>query len=100
MSRFPPAPNGDLIAANGDAINSGGTPNDLVEFNRVGMFVGNFQVDSGASGAAFGIAMVVDDGKLHFAGVNDNANTVEVFTLTLGEVSRKYRPGFTGNTHD
>ena len=34
------APNGDLIAANGDApsVNPGGTPNELVEFNSKGPF--------------------------------------------------------------
>jgi len=25
----------------------------------------------------------MDDGKLHFAAVNDNANTAELFTLTF-----------------
>ena len=77
------APNGDLIAANGDAANPGGTPNDLVEFNRKGDFVGSFQVDPGAPGAAFGITLSVDNGKLEFVAVNDNANTVEFFTLAI-----------------
>jgi hypothetical protein len=83
------APNGDLIAANGDAVNPGGTPNDLVEFNHKGDFVGSFQVDPGAPGAAFGIALAQNDGKLDFAAVNDNGNTVEIFTLPIGEDHHK-----------
>ncbi len=77
------APNGDLIVANGDAVNPGGTPNDLVEFNREGDFVGSYQVDPGVPGAAFGVALTVNNGVLNFAAVNDNANTVEVFTLPI-----------------
>ena len=76
------APNGDLIAANGDAQNPGGTINDLVEYNQHGDFIGDFQVDPGpASGAAFGVAVTVQHGKLEFAAVNDNGNTAEVFTF-------------------
>ena len=51
------APNGDLITANGGAVNPGGTQNDLVEFTRRGQFVANFQVDSGAGGGSFAIAV-------------------------------------------
>jgi len=79
------APNGDLIVANGDAENPGGTQNDLVEFNRKGDLVGSFQVDPGAPGAAFGITLSIHDHKLDFAAVNDNANTVEVFSLAIRE---------------
>jgi len=75
------APNGDLIAANGDAVFAGGTQNDLVEFNQKGQLVGSFQLDPRAPGAAFGVALAYVNGKLEFAAVNDNANTVEVFTL-------------------
>ena len=77
------APNGDLIVANGDAVNQGGTANDLVEFNRSGDFVGDFQLDSGNPGAAFGIALSTDDGQIRFAAVDDDPNTVEVFTLGI-----------------
>lgn len=55
----------------------------LVEFNRKGDLVGSFQVDPGAPGAAFGITLSIHDHKLEFVAVNDNANTVEVFTLPL-----------------
>jgi hypothetical protein len=83
------APNGDFIIANGDAVNPGGTPNDLVEYNRAGHFVGSFQVDSGAPGAAFGIATTTVNGEFLFATDNDNANTVEIFTLPIGELRHR-----------
>jgi hypothetical protein len=94
------APNGDLIAANGDAVNPGGTPNDLVEYNHAGHFVGDFQVDPGAPGAAFGIALTTNNDTLRFAAVNDNANTAEVFTLTLDEDSHHHRHRHHGSDHD
>jgi hypothetical protein len=82
------APNGDLIVANGDAVNPGGTPNDLVEFDRHGNFVANFQIDTGPPGAAFGVALTIDKGTTRFAAVDDNpdpnlnnSNTVTVWTL-------------------
>jgi len=75
------APNGDLIVSNGDAVNPGGTANDLVEFNRFGDFVGNFQLDAGNPGAAFGLAISTDNGQVRFAAVDDDTNTVDVFTF-------------------
>src|SRR5262249_26773436 len=76
------APNGDLIVSNGDAQNP--NPNDvneLVEYTRAGAFVGKFQVDNGAPGAAFGIAVSNDNGEIRFAAVDDNTNTVTVWTF-------------------
>jgi uncharacterized protein (TIGR03118 family) len=76
------APNGDLIASNGDAQNPNpDDPNELVEFTRKGRFVGKFQVDSGAPGAAFGIALFTAGGDIRFAAVDDNTNTVTVWTF-------------------
>ena len=86
------APNGDLITANGDAVNTGGTPNELVEYNRQGKFVGSFQVDPGALGAAFGIATTIAHGEFLLATDDDNANTVEIFTLPIGELVSKPPP--------
>ena len=76
-------PNGDLIAANGDAVNPDlNHPNEIVEYTPQGRFVGQFQLDSGAPGAAFGIALYTGpDGKLHFAAVDDNTSMLEVFTF-------------------
>jgi uncharacterized protein (TIGR03118 family) len=75
------APNGDLIVANGDAVNPGGTANDLVEFTRKGKFVADFQLDTGNPGAAFGLAISTDNGEIRFAAVDDNTNTVKVWTF-------------------
>jgi len=77
------APNGNLITANGDApsVNPGGTQNDLVEFTEQGMFVADHQLDSGAPGAAFGIASAISRGAVRFAAVDDDLNAVIVWTL-------------------
>jgi DNA-binding beta-propeller fold protein YncE len=76
------APNGNLIAANGDAVNADTNhPNELVEFTPKGKFVAQFQLDSGAAGAAFGLAVSSSDGKLRFAAVDDNTNTLHIWTL-------------------
>jgi uncharacterized protein (TIGR03118 family) len=84
------APSGNLIVSNGDAVNPGGTPNDLVEFDRSGAFIADFQIDSGNAGAAFGLALSTDNGVLRFAAVDDNpdatlnnSNTVTVWTLGI-----------------
>jgi len=78
------APNGDLIAANGDAQNPDpNNPNELVEYTRKGEFVGQFQVDPGNGGGAFGIALSSADGELRFAAVDDNTNTLHVWTFGL-----------------
>jgi DNA-binding beta-propeller fold protein YncE len=82
------APNGNLIVSNGDAVNpSDSEPNELVEITRKGKFVAQFQLDSGSPGAAFGIAVTSDNGVLRFAAVDDDTNTVHVWTLpvTTGE---------------
>ncbi|BEU71135.1 MULTISPECIES: hypothetical protein [Ralstonia solanacearum species complex] len=76
------APNGDLVAANGDAINP--DPNqssEIVEFTPEGRFVAQMQVDPTA-GSAFGLAFgLSSSGQLQFAAVNDNTNAATVWTL-------------------
>jgi DNA-binding beta-propeller fold protein YncE len=75
------APNGDLIVANGDAVNfDPAQPSELVEFTQHGKFVTEFQVDAGAGGA-FGVALQVVDGQVRFAAVDDVTNTVSIWTL-------------------
>jgi uncharacterized protein (TIGR03118 family) len=75
------APNGDLIVANGDAVNADDSqPSELVEFTTKGKFVGQFSISS-ESGAAFGIALSSDNGVLRFAAVNDADNTLDVWTF-------------------
>lgn len=75
------APNGDLITANGDAVNPGGTPNDLVEFTQDGSLVATHQLDGGAPGGAFGIAIANAGGTVRFAAVDDDLNALTVWTL-------------------
>jgi len=75
------APNGNLITANGDAVNAGGKQNDLVEFTEQGMLVATYQLDPGAPGAAFGIASTFSQGVIRFAAVDDDQNTLVVWTL-------------------
>jgi hypothetical protein len=71
-------PNGNLIAANGDAVNAGGTQNALVEFTEQGSLVATY---GGAPGAAFGIASANSEGAVRFAAVDDDLNTLTVWTL-------------------
>jgi hypothetical protein len=75
------APNGNLITANGDAVFGGGTQNELVEFTQQGSFVSQHQIDAGAAGAAFGVASTVSQGAIRFAAVDDDLNTVTIWTL-------------------
>jgi hypothetical protein len=74
-------PNGNLITANGDAVNSGGTQNELVEFTPQGFLVAQYQMDTGAPGSAFGIASTPAGDGIRFAAVDDNLNTVSVWTV-------------------
>jgi len=78
------APNGDLLTANGDAVNQDPThPSEIVEFTKTGKFVTEFNVDAG-QGGAFGIATT--PAPLHgfnFAAVDDNANDISVYALPL-----------------
>jgi uncharacterized protein (TIGR03118 family) len=76
------APNGDLIISNGDAIDANASQsNEIVEITQTGKFVAQFQLDSGGPGAAFGIAVTEQNGVIRFAAVDDNTNTVEIWTL-------------------
>jgi hypothetical protein len=76
------APNGNLLTANGDAVNGDPThPSEIVEFTKSGEFVREFNVDAG-QGGAFGIATVLS-GYLpfNFAAVDDVPNTISVYSL-------------------
>jgi sugar lactone lactonase YvrE len=70
------APNGNLISAQGDAINPDPAhQSEIVEFTKTGKFVTQFSIDS-AVGAAFGIAIApADTGAVDFAAVDDATNT-------------------------
>lgn len=75
------APNGDLITANGDAVFAGGTQNALVEFTPFGKFVAQYQVDPGPGGAAFGLAFWNGPFVIGFAAVDDNQNTLDIWSV-------------------
>ncbi|MDP9173260.1 MAG: hypothetical protein M3O30_05265 [Planctomycetota bacterium] len=73
---------GNLIAANGDAVNTDAThTSELTEFTKSGHFLSQFSIDP-AIDAAFGIAIQSDEGHIRFAAVNDNNNTVSIWTLS------------------
>jgi uncharacterized protein (TIGR03118 family) len=75
------APNGDLIVSNGDAVNIDTRhPSELTEYTPAGQFVGQFSLDPKLD-APFGVAVQVVGAQTRFAAVNDNNNTVEVWTF-------------------
>ncbi len=82
------APNGDLIVTNGDSVNvNANTNNNLILEYAVtgkdaGKLVGSVQVDTGAAGAAFGLAISTSGGEIRFAAVDDDTNTLDVWTFT------------------
>jgi hypothetical protein len=75
------APNGNLITVNGDAVFSGGTQNELIEFTPQGFLVAEYQIDAGAPGGAFGVASTASERSFRFAAVDDDLNTVTIWTL-------------------
>ena len=76
------APNGDLLTANGDALNADTAhPSEIVEFTQSGQFVREYNVDSG-QGGAFGLDAVLDsDGRFNYAAVDDVTNSISVYRL-------------------
>lgn len=76
------APNGDLLTANGDAVNADVLhPSEIVEFTISGEFVREFDVDA-SQGGAFG--MDVDHTELDgvdFAVVDDVTNNLSIMRL-------------------
>ena len=73
------APNGDLLTANGDAINADPAhPSEIVEFTRWGRFVREFNVDA-SQGGAFGLDLIADEGAgFNFAVIDDVTNSLAV----------------------
>lgn len=74
-------PNGDLITANGDAVNADASqPSELVEFTVTGHFLGQFSVDP-SLGAAFGLAVESSGSNERFAAVDDSTNVLDIWNL-------------------
>ena len=80
------APNGNLLTANGDAVNADAThPSEIVEFTKSGQFVRQFNVDA-SQGGAFGIATVLTGNpRFNFAAVDDVPNIISVYSLPFGQ---------------
>jgi hypothetical protein len=75
------APNGNLITANNDSINSDpNQPSEIVEFTVTGNFVRQFSIDPNIDGP-FAIAIGKFDDANEFAYLNDNRNTLSVLRL-------------------
>ena len=77
------APNGNLLTANGDAVNPDPThPSEIVEFTKSGKFIREYNVDA-SQGGSFGIATVLSENPpFNFAAVDDVPNIVSVYRFT------------------
>jgi DNA-binding beta-propeller fold protein YncE len=80
------APNGDLLAANGDAVNADTAhPSEIVEFTPSGHFVAQYDVDA-SQGGAFGLDTNLDsDGGFNYAVVDDVPSSLSVYRLAAQE---------------
>lgn len=76
------APNGNLLAANGDAVNGDILhPSEIVEFTRHGQFIREYNVDA-SQGGAFGLDTVRDSGGgFNYAVIDDVTNSLAVSRL-------------------
>jgi hypothetical protein len=76
------APNGNLLTANGDAVNGDILhPSEIIEFTRHGQFVREYNVDA-SQGGAFGIDTVRDsDSGFNYAVIDDVTNSLAVSRL-------------------
>lgn len=74
------APNGDLLAANGDAVNADVLhPSEIVEFTTWGQFVREYNVDP-SQGGAFGLD-TQSEGPFNYAVIDDVTNSLTVTSL-------------------
>ncbi len=74
------APNGDLLTANGDAVNADVLhPSEIVEFTTSGQFVREYNVDS-SQGGAFGLD-TLPEGPFNYAVIDDVTNSLSVYRL-------------------
>jgi hypothetical protein len=79
------APNGDLLTANGDAVNADPEhPSEIVEFTRHGAFVHEYDVDA-SQGGAFGLDTLAsrNAGKFNYAAVDDVTNSLSVYDFPV-----------------
>jgi hypothetical protein len=77
------APNGDLLVANNDTINSDPTqPSEIVEFTKQGAFVKELSMDP-SQGGSFGLAVNTVNNVSTFAAVDDVTSTLVIWTIPL-----------------
>ncbi len=78
------APNGNLVTANGDAVNGDPLhPSVIVEFTKWGHFVREYNVDS-SQGGAFGIDTLQRPiGGFNYAVIDDVTNSLSVYGLPV-----------------
>jgi hypothetical protein len=77
------APNGDLLTANGDAVNPDPLNiqnSEIVEFTTSGKFVTQFQIDP-TIGGAFGFAIEQEGDQTLFAAVDDVTNQLDIWLV-------------------
>jgi hypothetical protein len=79
------APNGDLVSAQGDAVNPSKDPNgqsEIVEFTPEGRFVDQISVEPMTNGSAFGLAVEPKSGGgFQFAAVDDALNVLDLWVV-------------------
>ncbi|MEO8725964.1 MAG: hypothetical protein ABI383_07535 [Acidobacteriaceae bacterium] len=77
------APNGHLLVANADVINSDpNQPSEIVEFTIYGTFVKQISVDP-AQGGSFGLGIYRFGENVKFAAVDDNQSNVIIWRFPL-----------------
>jgi hypothetical protein len=77
------APNGHLLVSNNDAINADPKqPSEIVEFTIEGKFVKQTPVDPNPGGS-FGLGVMTSGDVARFGAVDDNANSILIWTLSL-----------------
>jgi hypothetical protein len=78
------SPNGHLLVANSDGRNADpNQPSELVEYSAAGKFLTQFSVDPN-NGGAFGLAIhSLGNGVIRYAAVDDNQNTLNMWTIIL-----------------
>jgi hypothetical protein len=76
------APNGDLLTANGDAVNADPLhPSEIVEFTKFGHFVAEYNVDA-TQGGAFGLDTRLGQQEgFNYAVIDDVTNNLSVYRL-------------------
>jgi hypothetical protein len=73
--------NGDLISAQGDAVNPDpAQPSEIVEFTAEGAFVAEFSIDP-SPGSAFGLALDSSSIPVRFAAVDDGQNVLDIWNV-------------------